>query len=117
MFPLILALLLGGFVVLGTPPISLTLNPAVGYAPFSTRGTASIPPSSSNTFWCLVWNSEVGEAGLSCKPLEGEKAPRVHPIELKDLSAGEYEVYVEVETPKGIKVSPRIHLKVLGGPR
>ena len=117
MLTTILALLLEGFVVLGLlqdPSISLKLNPTVGFAPFSTRGTVTIPPHPSNRDWCLVWASSEGESGLSCKPLEGERAPKTHQILLKDLSEGEYEVYAELGTIDGVKVSSKVQMRVLG---
>lgn len=89
------ALLLKGFVVLGgasSPSISLKLSPLQGFSPFSTRGRVTIEPDPSNREWCLVWDAEEGESGVSCKPLEGEKGAKTHDILLRDLSSGAYVV-------------------------
>lgn len=101
-----------------TAPVTLKLSPLQGYSPFSTRGRVVTPPDPNNREWCLVWDSEDGEAGLSCKPLDGEAGAVTHDILLKELSAGLYIVKAVVVRSGGKEEwSNPVQVNVLkGGP-
>lgn len=87
-----LAFYLGIFVGLAfaAPPISLKVTPRQAFEPVTIRSTVTVEPNYLNTAVCLMWDSEDGQGGMDCRPLEGQYAPKTFYFENKDTRGGDY---------------------------
>lgn len=94
-------------------PLSLQITPQQGFEPLFLRATVHVQRNYLNTQMCLAWDSEEGEAGLNCRPLEGQYAVQTFTIEIPTLSAGEYEFQARVAQGPTILRTPRIRVNVL----
>lgn len=101
------------FMVMATPPVSLTVDPHFGYAPLTVSGKVTIPRDEQNRGYCIHWESPEGEAGLSCKPMEGEASPRTFFYTIKSLPAGHYSFTAVVLRPSGFIESPAQPVQVM----
>lgn len=68
-----------------TPRFSLNI-------PMTIRATIHTDPDETARGLCLVWDSDIGEAGSHCFPHEGEGAPKTTTWDLLIHSYGEYDI-------------------------
>jgi hypothetical protein len=96
-----------------TAPVSIVVSPTQGFEPFSTNVRATVLPYEENRELCLLWDSLNGEAGATCRPLEGTSSAKTHYFTLKQLSAGEYIIQAIVIRTNGESRSTQMQVIVL----
>lgn len=90
---LTMIMVLGG----GSPkPVDLSISPRQAFAPVSVQAKITIPPNPNNRSACLSWDSEDGEAGQHCFPVEGDQAARTTFYTFHVNAAGDYQVLVHL---------------------
>src|SRR5436190_1986003 len=87
-------------VAAGNHPLDVKVGPQVSFEPAMVRVTAYVEPDANNRR--LVVAADSGEHFTSSEvPLDGDRQARATSIWLKNLPAGEYEVFVRVEQGRG----------------
>lgn len=76
---------------LGKPPIAISLNPHVGFAPLDINGYVTIQADSRNRGACIVYNSDQF-ISQSCKDLDGDKQLVNNPVHQVVPLAGTYDI-------------------------
>ncbi len=111
----LLASLLLAVSIFGSPkPVSINLNPHVGFAPLEVKGYATIEPNEKNRSACLVFNSD-NYLAQSCKDLEGKDAVKSNPIHKILPTSGKYDISVVVYQNDGKMIQSNIErIEVLG---
>lgn len=99
--------------VAAAPVITLTVNVFQGFEPLTSKATITTQPNYLNTEVCVVWNSDVGNAGFSCWPHQGQDIPKTEYYTLKRLPAGTYIVQAIVKRVTDASYSNRIELQVI----
>ena len=77
-------------------PITLSLDPVIGYDPLTTHATIRIDPHYLNYEVCVEWVGEPQE-GRGCWSLEGQYSRRTHSYDITALPAGEYQVVARLK--------------------
>ena len=116
--PLLLLLLLAS--PSAQQPITLSLNPQIGYRPLNVTARISVEPHYLNRGICIVWESDV-YSGAGCWQVEGQYAPRTHVYTIKNLPAvGDgsttYTVWAELITVRTRHVTPPQQVRVINSP-
>ena len=92
-------------------PVSLSINPSVGFAPLFVRVKITVEPNPDNRGICLTWDSLDAMYGTHCFPIYGEKT---FWYDLKDLSAGDYVIKATLfRSPSSVIDSPELKIQVL----
>jgi len=76
------------------PPITLAVNPRVGYQPLAVDTILRIEPFYLNTGWCIAWFQQGAEwpDGRHCGSLEGAYARRRQDYRITFRRAGVYDI-------------------------
>lgn len=75
-------------------PLQIKLSPHFGNPPQDVRIEIITPANPLNTYTCVNYNSDIGEAGSSCWEMLGDREPVTRLYWLKSLPRGKYEVEV-----------------------
>ena len=87
--------------VLAAPAVSLRVSTPVGRQPLTQRLAIVIEPDAANRGYCLVYDSDTGQAGVKCEDLAGAEATRTRWVLLPRLTAGSYTAVVRVGRSDG----------------
>ncbi|HXO85219.1 MAG TPA: hypothetical protein VN803_06815 [Gemmatimonadales bacterium] len=71
-------------------PVALQVRPRVMLQRGDIRIEARVPRDVRNQILAIAWSSDVGSAGVTQRPLEGEDAPVLHVLELRSQPAANY---------------------------
>lgn len=108
------SLLASGIQTEAVPKLSLRVSPAVGTAPGYVTVTATVQPDSGNRRLEMIADS--GSFYRSSEiQLEGENAPLITQIALKNLPRGEYAIVVVLRDSNGRGTVARSAVRVLPG--
>lgn len=83
------------------PPVALSVSPRNAYSPASLRLRFTINPDKDNREACFVFDSEVGETGLSCWGLDGDDSPRTTTVWFKLYYPDRYYLQLNVRQVNG----------------
>lgn len=107
-------LLLLGMFGLSPKPVSINLNPHVGFAPLEVKGYVVIEPNEKNRSACLVFNSE-NFLSQSCKELDGKDQLKSNPVDQLLPISGHYDISVVLYQSDGKSIQSNIeHIEVVG---
>lgn len=109
------ALLISALLLMGPPTdrVALFISPRVGNAPLKVKAEFTIPQSNDNREYCLVWDSDGGQAGESCDTLDlGEGEHYRHTLTTILRYPGHYEFLLRVRQVDKILSSNQISVEV-----
>ena len=97
---LVIGLLAGGSTIHAVPKLTLRVTPSVSTSPATVVVTATVPKDPENRILEVVADS--GSFYRSSEvQLDGDAAPLVTQIPLKNLPSGEYEIVVVLKDSRG----------------
>jgi len=97
----------------GEKAINLRVSPRHGFEPLTVRATIVIEPNDLNTEWCLSWDSDDGEAGGTCRTMEGQYASKTTEILVERLPAGTYRFQASVNSRVRINRTAVVDVNVI----
>lgn len=112
MFVIVVGLLAAGIQTEAVPKLSLRVSPAIGTAPGYVTVTATIQPNADNRVLEIAADSG-GFYRSSEVQLEGERAPLITQIALKNLPRGDYEIVVALCDNRGRRTIARSSVRIL----
>lgn len=94
--------------LMAPPSVGLSVSPHFSSHPTRVRSTITIEPDERNRGACLVWDSDIGEAGSHCWDIEGTSFPRHTEFNNTLEQPGSYEFVLQLErTNKVLQTSPQ----------
>ena len=107
-----IGLLAGGDRIDATPKLTLRVSPSVSTSPATVVVTATVPKNPENRV--LEVAADSGSFYRSSEvQLEGESAPLVTQVRLKNLPSGEYEIVVILKDAQGQESIARSSVMIL----
>ena len=113
-FVIVVGVLASGIGTDAAAKLSLRVSPAVGTAPGYVTVTATVPPNADNRVLEIAADS--GSFYRSSEiQLEGERAPLITQVTLKNLPGGEYTIVVVLRDAAGHRTVAQSMVVILPG--